>query len=300
MRILVLGGTRFVGKLLVERLIKENHEVTILTRGKNKDSFEENVKRIHCSRFDATKMSKCLNGKVFDIVYDNICFSPDDAKITCDIFNNVGVGKYIFISSMSVYYAQEACLKEADFNPQEHEIKMGAQNIFSYEDGKRFSEIYFSKKAKFPVIFVRFPIIMGRNDYTGRFEYYISRILFSKNVYIPSAQGKMNYISSYIAADFLYWLKDINCRGPVNAASAECFNTRELIILFSEALKKKAVIIDIQQKNDKCYYPYCREKNMVLNITKATSMGYKFSSFHEWFPVEVDIVQQTLLKVSYK
>lgn len=295
MRILVLGGTRFVGRLLVERLIRGHHDVTILTRGNTNDPFEENVNRITCSRSDADMMHKCLKGKTFDVVYDQICFSPDDAAITCDIFDQAGIDKYIFVSSMYVYSGQTDRLQEDDFKPQDHAIKMGSRDIFSYEDGKRFAEVYFSQKARFPVVSVRFPIIMGRDDYTGRFAYYISRILTAQDIHVLYPQGRMNYISSQDAAAFLYWLKDINYDGPINAACAESFNTDELISKFSQVLGKKATIIDILQENDEHSYPYYRKDNMVMDTTKATSMGYEFSSFDQWFSVEVDAVKKMLL-----
>jgi nucleoside-diphosphate-sugar epimerase len=297
MRILVLGGTRFVGRLLVEKLIKEHHDITILTRGNANDPFEGNVKRLICSRSDTRMMLNCLEGKEFDVIFDHICFSPDDAKIACDIFNKTAIKKYIFLSSMYVYYGQPSYLQEDDFNPHKQKLKMGSRDMLSYEDGKRMAEVCFSKNADFPIMSVRFPIIMGRDDYTGRFEYYISRILSSKNIHVPYPQGKMNYISSQDAASFLCWLKDISYDGSINAACTESYDTNELINLFSTVLGKNVIFTDVPEESDEHSYPYYRENNMVMDSTRATSMGYKFLPFNKWFPLEVNAVKKRLLEV---
>ena len=295
MNILVLGGTRFFGKLLVERLIKEGHDVTILTRGQMADPFGDSVDRIKCLRSDNNMMRNCLSRKKFDIVYDHICFSSDDAAITCDIFGKGHVGKYIFISSMYVYQGQEGLLKEGDFKPDDHEIQMGSRAIFSYEEGKRAAEVYFARKANFPVVSVRFPIVMSRDDYTGRFAHYISRIIFDKNIYLPQPQGRMNFINADDAAEFLFWLKDQNYTGPINAATKKSFNTNELVDKLSDILGKKAQVVSEARKSDESFYPYHREDNMVMDVSRATSLGYQFSPFDDWFPEEVKAVKEISL-----
>lgn len=294
MNILVLGGTRFFGKLLVERLIREGHAVTLLTRGETSDQFAGNVQRIKCQRSDADGMRRCLEGKRFDAVYDQICFSPDDAAITCDIFNKAGVAKYIFTSSVYVYEGRDELLDEHDFKPEEHAIKMGPRELFSYAEGKRMAEVYFAHKATFPCVSVRFPIVMGRDDYTGRFAHYVSRILFAQNIYLPHPQGKMNFINARDAAGFLFWLKDVDFTGAINAASEASFNADELVEMFSKVLGKPPRIVARPEDSDETFYPYCKENNMIMAVARARSLGFEFSSFHEWFSREVEFVKEGL------
>ena len=295
MKVLVLGGTRFFGKLLVEKLIEEGDSVTILTRGQTPDPFGNNVERIKCSRSDNEMMRRCLKGKKFDAVYDQICFSPDDAAVTCDIFNAIGAGKYIFVSSMYVYNGQADLLREEDFRPDKYGIKMGSRDVLSYEDGKRMAETYFAKKADFSTISVRLPIVMGHTDYTGRFAHYVSRIEFDENIYVSSPEGKMNYINADDAAQFLFWLKGAEVEGAINAANEESFNTSELIDKFSEVIGKKARIVSDVCLSDESFYPYHRKDNMVMDISKARSLGYEFPSFDSWFSSEVNAVKKRLL-----
>jgi len=285
MKILIMGGTRFVGRLLVKGLIKEGHDITILTRGISKDTFQDNVKRITCLRSDKRKMVKALRGKHFDIVYDQICFSPDDAEISAEIFHN-RITKYIFTSSVLVYKQRNELLKEKDFNPKELEIRMGNRSSLSYEDGKRLAEAYFQQKAEFPVVSVRFPIVMDNNDYTKRFIFHIERILQNRKIYIPENPGRMNFINAAGAANFLSWLKEVNLKGAINASSQEPFNADELIELFSEIMKKKAVVVK-SYTDEIEISPYYMSGDLVMDLTKGKALGYDFPSFFSWFPREV-------------
>ena len=72
MDILVLGGTRFFGVHLVERLLQAGHRVTIATRGRTEDPFGERVKRLKVERTDGEDMRKVLWGRCYGLVYDNL------------------------------------------------------------------------------------------------------------------------------------------------------------------------------------------------------------------------------------
>ncbi len=294
MRILVLGGTRFFGKKLVECLIKKGHEVTVLTRGLAKDPFGDKVKRIVCLRSDRGQMQKSLEDKDYDIVYDQICFSPDDAAIVCDIFQN-RVKKYIFTSSAYVYDGLEAeIFKEDDFNPDRQEVKMGTRETLSYEEGKRLAETYFLKRATFPVVCVRFPIVMGFDDYTGRFGFYIKKILDGETVRVSKGSGKLNYINAAGAAHFLAWLQNVNFKGPINAASPEMFNVAELVKRFNTVLGSKVKVVETEgEAMEKS--PFYRKRGLVLNTHVAASLGYEFPSFFSWFKEEVRLAAGNIL-----
>lgn len=198
-----MGGTRFFGKLLIEKLINEGNDVTILTRGMTKDTFQDKVKRIIALRSDKKQMEVALKNRCFEVVYDQLCFSPDDAEIACNLLKG-RIEKYIFTSSVFVYAACKDILREEDFNPYLLDVKMGDRKVLSYNQGKRYAEVFFLKNKFFPVISLRLPIIMGSNDYTGRFMFHIKRILSAEENFIPDNPCKMNYINAKGAADFLF------------------------------------------------------------------------------------------------
>ena len=175
-KILVLGGTRFFGRKLVEILLEQKHEITIVTRGMSGNPFGDEVEHIKVDRKDSAAFKAALVNRKFDIVYDNICYSPNEAMQLCEIFNGK-IGKLVFTSTLSTYEASGKPHAESDFDPTSYEIVMGDTHEFTYGEGKRLAEAVFYRYAEFPVVAVRFPIVMGEDDYTRRLHFHVERIL---------------------------------------------------------------------------------------------------------------------------
>lgn len=76
MKILVIGGTRYFGIHMVNKLLEQGHEVTIATRGKTPDSYGDKVERITIQRTNEESMREALQGKHFDVVIDKIVSIP--------------------------------------------------------------------------------------------------------------------------------------------------------------------------------------------------------------------------------
>ncbi|WP_306737996.1 hypothetical protein, partial [Acinetobacter baumannii] len=76
--------------------------------------------------------------------------------------------RYVFTSSLSVYEYNPGPQPEENVDPHTYPVRMGSRFDFSYSEGKRQAEAVFFQKAAFPVVAVRFPIVMGEDDYTER------------------------------------------------------------------------------------------------------------------------------------
>ena len=72
---------------------------------------------------------------------------------------------------------------------------MGHQEEFSYGEGKRQAEAVLFKEASFPVVAVRFPIVMGEDDYTRRLHFHVEHILQNQPITLPNIDAKMSYIT---------------------------------------------------------------------------------------------------------
>ena len=277
--ILVLGGTRFFGRKLVEKLIEEGHNVVIITRGQSGNPFGEQVEHIQVDRFQTEELTNAVEGRTFDIVYDNICYSPDEAKAFCDIFNGK-IGKLVFTSTLSTYEATGKPHTEEDFNPYTYDIQMGDRFAFTYGEGKRQAEAVFFKYAKFPVVAVRFPIVMGEDDYTRRLHFHVEHILEEKPMGFVNMDAEMSFILASEAAAFLYFAGMENIEGPYNATSHGTISLNNLIQLIEKKTNKRAKIALLG--DDEHRSPYAIPKSWFMLPTKAEQAGFHFTQLDSW------------------
>ncbi|WJE52786.1 NAD-dependent epimerase/dehydratase family protein [Bacillus cereus] len=269
-KVLVFGGTRFFGKRLVENLLQAGHDVTIATRGLTVDPFGSTVKRVVVDREDEGQLQKTLAGKSYDVVYDNLCYSPNAAKIICDVLHNK-VKKYIVISSMAIY-EPSLSLKESDFNPYEYPIAYGDRKDFSYSEGKRLAEAVLFQHATFPVIAVRFPVVIGENDYTKRLWFYVENIIKRKPFVVEDIKGDMSFIHEKEAGEFLAWLSSIDVSGPINACNNGAISMREVIDFVEENTGIKAFI----EETEGNLGPYNGMTSCTVNSERAKELGFQF------------------------
>jgi 2'-hydroxyisoflavone reductase len=100
-KILILGGTNFIGRNLIETLlILDNYDITIFNRGKSNSNLYPEVKKIYGDR--NTPEIDSIFSKNWDYIIDLSCYFPNSlSKITKQLNNSVK--RYIFISTCSVY-----------------------------------------------------------------------------------------------------------------------------------------------------------------------------------------------------
>ncbi|PPQ45942.1 NAD-dependent dehydratase [Paenibacillus peoriae] len=281
-KVLVLGGTRFFGKRLVERLLESSeNSVTILTRGQTSDSFGDRVQRICADRTDPQALAEAVGGQVWDVIYDNICFSPDEASEACRIFD-AKAKRYIVTSSLSVYDSSPEVLTESILDPQTFPVRKGGKDDFTYQEAKRQAEAVFMQQATFPVVAVRFPIVLGTDDYTKRLHFHIEHVREGTEIGVPNSAAQISFIRSDEAADFLLWLGHTYLTGPVNACSDGTVRIGEIISMIEQATGKQAVVKE--KTADEHMSPFGITQSWYMDTSKAQSEGYSFLSLNEWLP----------------
>ena len=280
-KVLVLGGTRFFGKRLVQKLINNGDDVTVATRGETEDPFGNKVERVKVDRFDRKSMEQAFKGQEWDVIYDQICFAPDDAQDACDIFKG-RVKKYVLTSTLAVYnYNEKAEKVEKDFDPYSYPLKYGRKDVFDYGEGKRLAEAVFLQKAKFPVVAVRPPIVLGKDDYTERLHYYVRKVLAGEVIGFDDLSRKLSFVDSDDLARFLFWCGvEDDFSGPANASSPDQITHGEMIKLIEDKTGTEA----------KIEHPSSKEANSPMNfpvsiyqdVSIAEAEGFHFSKLSDW------------------
>src|SRR6478752_313 len=102
MDILILGGTRFVGRHIVDALIEGGHRVSVLTRGTSPDELPASVERLKGDRNEGVDGLSALHGRTWDACVDVSGYTPKQVRPSAESLHD-RIGRYLFISTVSVY-----------------------------------------------------------------------------------------------------------------------------------------------------------------------------------------------------
>ncbi len=278
MKILVLGGTKFFGKRLVQKLLDEGHKVSVASTGKTALKFSKSVEHFAVDRTSESSLAKALGSRQWDLAYDQIGFNAHDAKIAGLVLHKK-IEHLIYTSSQSVY-GEGLMLNETDFSAEIYEEK--SPNLNSYQEGKRLAEKEYVTQLSFSVTAVRLPIVLGMDDPTKRLLWHISRIKKGLPIYFPNINSRIGFISSSEAASFLFWLADNKVPGSINAGSPDSISLRELIELIEAVVGKKAVIGEAAASEN--HSPFGIKWDWTMSMSKAEKHGFHFSNHATWLP----------------
>ncbi len=244
LRLLVLGGTRFVGRALVEAALARGHEVTLFNRGlTNPDLFPE-AERI---RGDRTCDLSQFAGRSWDAVVDVAAYFPRVAQASVDALA-ASVERYVLISSVSVYADQS--VPQHEDAPLETLADPGDTSAKSYGARKARCERVVQAAFADRATVVRPGLIVGPHDSTDRFAYWPKRIARGGRVLAPGApDDPLQFIDVRDLADFVLRLVEDDRAGTFNTTGgivafgdllAECRRVAgadaELVWVTSEAL----------------------------------------------------------------
>jgi 2'-hydroxyisoflavone reductase len=196
MRILVLGGTQFLGRHAVDAALARGHQVTLFNRGQTRPELFPEVEKL---RGDRDGDLTALAGRDFDAVVDTSGYVPRLVAETLDALGDVG--HYSFVSSISVYSdlstpptesSPLAELKEPteEWREAYGELKVLCENIV---------------RERVPGAFIPRPgLIVGPWDPTGRFTYWPARFAAGGRVLAPLPPGADTQVID--ARDLAEWI----------------------------------------------------------------------------------------------
>ena len=280
MRALIIGGNRYVGPLLAKRLLAEGANVTMLTRGHHDDGLGNAIERIKCDRKDAAGLKPALGDRLWDAVFDQVCYEAGEAEEACEIFAE-RTPLYVMTSTISVYQ-HGAEIPEQAFEPRAYSFDQAVATKADYGKAKRQAESVFFQKAKFRVIAPRFPVICGPNDPTSRLKFHIDRVKANEAVHFPNPAAKMSFISSTDAAGCLLGLARTSFAGPINCSSPDAIAMGDLMNLIGEIVGTRPVVVT--EKGKGADSPYGITADYYPSVRTLQSLGIQTAKLSEWMP----------------
>ena len=212
MKILILGGTRFLGRHLVTAALARNHEITLFHRGKHRSAVA-NVEAINGDR--NSDLAK-LQGRRWDAVVDTCGYLPRNVTAAAEILS-ASIDRYVFISSQSAYAdvsrpgvdetaplatltsAQLDQAKAIDSSGQSSAVTYGAM----YGGLKALCEQAAEAVMPGRVLNIRPGLIVGPDDYTDRFTYWVVRVAEGGDLLAPGRPDR--YVQFIDVRDLAEW-----------------------------------------------------------------------------------------------
>jgi nucleoside-diphosphate-sugar epimerase len=275
MKILVLGGTRFFGVHMVNDLIEKGHEVTIATRGQTPDDFGDTVMRIRLDRTDEDSIKAMISDTHYDVIIDKIAYCSNDVR---KLLNNADCDKYIYMSSTAVYDPLHVDTVEDDFDGNGGELIWCDRPDYPYEVVKRHAEYaLWQKYSDMKFVAVRYPFVIGKDDYTKRLYFYVEHVLKQLPMKVDNLDNQMSFIKSDEAGKFISFLVDKDFTGAVNGCSHGTISVKQILDYLKQETGMSAVLSE-----DGDPAPYNGTPEYSVNTDKAESLGFEFSDINDW------------------
>nr|WP_254896187.1 NAD-dependent epimerase/dehydratase family protein [Synechococcus sp. HK05] len=233
-KILVMGGTRFVGKPLVAQLLSEGHELTLFTRGKN--PVPAGVEHLCGDRSTAEGLA-ALQGRSFDVIVDSSGRTLDDSRAVIEC-TGAPSHRFLYVSSAGVYADSELwpLTEDSPTDPQ------------SRHSGKLDTEAWLTAE-KIPFTSFRPTYIVGAGNYNPVESWFFDRIVHGRPVPLPgdgSTITQLGHVNDLAAAMALSLGVDAAANRIYNCSSVQGITFRGLVAAAARACGKDPASVEIR------------------------------------------------------
>ena len=183
LKLLIIGGTVFLGRALVDAALARGHEVTLFNRGKSNPDLYPNVEKLHGDRLNDLS---ALKGRRWDVVIDTCGFTPSAVQASTELLADA-VEHYTFVSSMSAYsdYSEPGLDENGPLNVMPDGASLDEVTDTTYGALKVLCEQAAEKVMPGRVLSIRAGLIVGPHDNIGRFPYWVRRVSQGGEVLAP-------------------------------------------------------------------------------------------------------------------
>ncbi|MFI9151760.1 NAD-dependent epimerase/dehydratase family protein [Streptomyces sp. NPDC053367] len=286
--VLVIGGNRYFGRRLIERLLAAGDHVTVLNRGSAPPP--PGADRLTADRDDEDALRAALGERAFDVVVDQVCYTPRQADLAVRVLSG-RVRRYVMTSTVEVYEYEDsiAPVRESDLDPRTVAVDLelpwqDPEFLAShYGEGKRQAEAVFAAAPDFPYVAVRVAHVLGgADDFTGRLAHYADRVRTGEPIAVPAVNHPATYIHVEEIADFLLWAAGQDFTGPVNAASHGRLTTEDLCAELAVRLPGGRAVFQEVEVGE--VSPFSFRRSYAMDNSRAVALGFRFGTARQWLP----------------
>ena len=277
MKILVLGGTRFIGLRLVRYLSTLGHNITILNRGKTQAELPPGIERLYADRRDPEAVRQALNGQQFEVVFDFTGYEARNLEPVVELLAGK-IKHYVFQSTGEVYTEAKYLPILEDFPRMSGQTQ--EKGLAAYGATKVQCEDYLLRKyqdEKFPVTILRCPVIYGPENWMHDREFsFFARILQGRPILIPGNGANLlhfAYVDDVDRAHLAVVGKENTLGQVFNIASTEAVTIEGYVDTIAEVMGREAkkVYLDfkVMEGLKQPVFPFGWSRNSFYGIHKA-------------------------------
>ncbi|MEU3647379.1 NAD-dependent epimerase/dehydratase family protein [Lentzea sp. NPDC034063] len=292
-KVCVIGGSRYFGTLLVERLHEEGHQVTVINRGAT--TPPAGVEHLVADRNDEAALTAALGDRAFDVVVDQVCYTPVQAAIAVRAFAG-RTRRYVMTSTIEVYDPATAALAVSPGTPVQEEVVDPSTWLVAldlpwhddsyleahYAEGKRQAEAVFTRTGGFDFVSVRSAHVLGGGDkeFTGRLAHYVERVRRGEEILVHATAFPTVFVHWEELADVLRWTATSDFTGPVNACSDGPLDVHELLAVVAAQTGREPVRRTVPADAS----PFSFDRHYAMSNARAKSLGLFVSHTRDWLP----------------
>ncbi len=218
MEILVLGGTRFVGRSIVTAFLNHGHSVTLFHRGLTNPWLFAGIRKVLGDRTEESALQPLTAGR-WDAVIDVCGYHPLEVEKSVRMLSNTAAS-YVFISSVSAYrdLSMPGLVEASATAKLPKGIDPFTDNPATYGARKSLCERVVETRYGDRSLIIRPGVLVGPNESTARFAYWLHRLASGGEVLVPGpATAPFQFLDARDLAEWLVRMVEQRNRGVYNA-----------------------------------------------------------------------------------
>lgn len=248
-RVLVIGGTLFIGRALVDQLLERGDDVVIMHRGSS-TPFGARVGEIRCDRNDVAAVRAALAGSRFDLVFDNVYdwqrgTTADQVSAAAEAVA-AGMRRYVFTSSIAVYPPGGEYEEDAPLVPSDSPSAYGAQKAASE---RALFEL--QRRIGIPAVTLRPAFIYGPHNPFDREAFFWDRLLAGRPIVVPEDGMRTMqwvHVRDVARAAMLAASKDVAVGHAYNLASYPPITQIDFVRLLAKIADRTANVVKVPRE----------------------------------------------------
>ncbi|MDQ2050492.1 NAD-dependent epimerase/dehydratase family protein [Natronolimnohabitans sp. A-GB9] len=283
---LVIGGTRFIGRHLVDELLESGYDVTLLNRGTHDNPFadDDRVAHVEGDRTNDSALEAAATTIDPDAVFDCVAYQPKDVRAATRVFADCEA--YVYVSSGAAYGREEIPKREGE-TPLEPCTADQATDDSRETYGNRKAEgdraVFAAAEDGVAAMSVRPPIVYGPHDYTERLGWWIDRVNRFDRVLVPGDGTNVRH-RAYVE-DVASALRIVAERGEAgeayNVGDRRLVTLEELVTVVADAVGTTVDVVTAGPRELEAGgielddYPLYREYPHILSTDKLAALGWE-------------------------